>query len=254
MAAYEETNATVQQQLELTSEVVMNMWSKINALEVELSKTMAGQVHCGTFSPNRSGMANDAPPLIDAQVGQQLCQMPPLPTTPPRKKPRTRKNKLDSRAAIRKDTAPPAELVAVLADAAQVLDATAGIMDAKVTSTTAGTLATLTIRVLENSADEMRSVAAIAKSVILEAAARSENVYVLGYEATPFMESPSEDGFSGTLAVASNIFPTSFFCWETYTKASCPNGCSCKLRHPGRHEIQPMRVVIEQIRPFDGRS
>eukprot|EP00427_Karlodinium_veneficum_P025765 CAMPEP_0169109476 /NCGR_PEP_ID=MMETSP1015-20121227/25985_1 /TAXON_ID=342587 /ORGANISM="Karlodinium micrum, Strain CCMP2283" /LENGTH=273 /DNA_ID=CAMNT_0009171175 /DNA_START=62 /DNA_END=884 /DNA_ORIENTATION=- len=92
----------------------------------------------------------------------------------------------------------------VLKDAAEVLDSTPGVLDTRVCrSMFAGTLATLHIRMFQTAEGDSARIAAVAKASILEAAARSQRVYVFGYEATPFVDEALDVGFSGTLAIAS---------------------------------------------------
>lgn len=67
----------------------------------------------------------------------------------------------------------------------------------------------------------------IAKRVLLRACESSRNVYVLGYDAQPFAESPV--GFAASLGIMEDE-PTA--CWSSYSKGHCCRGRLCKWTHP----------------------
>lgn len=146
------------------------------------------------------------------------------------------------------DSSPPllgstlAEAGIVLIAAKRTLDSTPCVASTKVSTGAAGTIATLSVKMVRNSPPiDCSLAAAIAKSALLEAAVSSQSVYVLGYETIPFHDNGRGIGFSGTLAIVSCGSST---CWDTYQKGSCPRGSKCKWRHPGRDEVQPIRVVF----------
>jgi hypothetical protein len=228
---------TVQQQISATSQVVLDVWSKQNMLETSIVKDLVGNSPTSA-TPNARVGVSSLPETIP-------CREPKIPTSTTSELAFYTYNCLDVGASL------AAEHGLVLEDAAKVLDSTPGVLDTKVCRAMfAGTLATLHIRMFQNAEDDSVRIAAIAKASLLETAARSQRVYVLGYEATPFVDDTFDVGFSGTLAIASW---QDYTCWETFRWGYCPRGCTCRWQHPARHEIQPIRVIIDIIRPFDGR-
>lgn len=69
----------------------------------------------------------------------------------------------------------------------------------------------------------------IAKRVLLRACETSQNVYVLGYDAQPFVESPV--GFATSLGVMEDEQTA---CWSAYSRGHCCRGNYCKWTHPTR--------------------
>jgi len=236
---------TLEQQVTETSKVVLDMWSKLSTLETAVIKDLVG--------PS---------PIIDRLDDGVAPKEKTTPTlAPPSAEYPRRQGKLKS--PMRKhagaacfvpmyNNAPAyvKEHNDVLLAAAHAVDAASNVLDTKVSVAAAGTLATLTIRMLVNSEEDPIHVSAIAKAALLEAAASSTCVYVLGYEAYPFSDDACGTGFSGTLAINSC---EQFTCWEAYQTACCPRGASCRWRHPARNELQPIRVAIDCVRPFDGK-
>merc|ERR1740138_1400096 len=114
-------------------------------------------------------------------------------------------------------------------------------MDVDVHLGVAGTLATMTVTcmMLDKSAAIVAS-----KSALLEVAASSKSTYVLGYETKPFQDDADGSGFCCTLASMPVAWECSA-CWDTYTMGSCPRNRTCKWHHPGRTQLQPVRVVVQ---------
>jgi len=235
--------AAVQQQLDVMSLAVMDIWSKLSTLESELSQPkpveLDADVQCEKQDQTQAIWPSVLPSAIEPEnsgprVGRHLIKPVSKPTSP-------------TNADFAKLATQTSE---VLGAAAQILDSTPDVLGTTVSTGTAGTLATLSIRIVQKSHEDSIRVVAIAKAVLLEAAARSQCVYVLGYEAVPFVDNAEGTGFSGTLVIASG----QRCCWDTYQNGLCRRGQKCKWRHPGRHEIQPIQVVAHQVCPFDGQS
>lgn len=135
-----------------------------------------------------------------------------------------------------------AEVGIVLNAARLILESSPSVASVNISAGPAGTIANVSVKMVVNSPQiACASVAAIAKAALLESAASSKSVYVLGYESMPFHSDGHSIGFSSTLAVASCGSST---CWETFQKGCCPRGRKCKWQHPGRDEVQPIRVVF----------
>lgn len=98
---------------------------------------------------------------------------------------------------------------------------------------------TLTIK--PHGADEWQtdSLMTFAKEALLEAAANSRNIYVMGYCAPkPF--TMRAQGFQATLGAMENATAA---CWHYYKKGFCRHGDKCRTQHP---DIQvPVQVLIE---------
>lgn len=83
------------------------------------------------------------------------------------------------------------------------------------------------VEVLHPGAHALNEVLECAKANLLEAAGSSNDIYVMGYEATPFQTKP--DGFEATLGVMQD---ESQACWDSYTSGSCCRGVRCRWQHP----------------------
>lgn len=82
-----------------------------------------------------------------------------------------------------------------------------------------------------------------AQAALMDATARSQNVYMLGHGAQPFQE--HESGFRGTLS----IMPTSIqhkACWDVYQHGCCPRRQTCRWSHPSKLDMMEIHVTIEQ--------
>jgi len=222
------TEDAAQRQLEMMSQLVMDAWARLRALESAL--------------PN--GLPDD--PIGEAAIEIQLATR----KLEQRHTRRTRKGKsptlnVKSLLSGSGGAGPTGHAEALLTTAKGVLDATPGVVG---TTIMLGNVATLFIDLLPNSQETTRlSVSVISKSAILEAAKSTQIVYILGYEALPFQDNVSGTGYAGTIA----IMPPGKWnsaCWDTFMQGLCPRGAKCgakcKWWHPGRDEIQPLQVVF----------
>lgn len=105
----------------------------------------------------------------------------------------------------------------------------------------AGTLATISITLGSKTAQSVQCVVDASKAAMLELAASSVNTYVLGYEAEPFQESASDTGFFATIATMRD---ESSACWGLYQTGVCHRRRTCRWQHPGRNDLQPVRVLL----------
>lgn len=213
-----------QRQLEMMSQLVMDAWTRLRALESALPDGIPGEATIDTAMPVR-----------------KLEQ---------RRNWRKRKGKspmLNVKSCLcgSGDAGPSEHAEALLTTVKGILDATSGVAG---TTIVLGNVATLFVDLLPDSPELARlSVSVISKSAILEAAKSTDIVYILGYEALPFQDNVSGTGYAGTIA----IMPPGKWntaCWDTFTQGLCPRGAKCgaqcKWRHPGRAEIQPLQVVF----------
>jgi hypothetical protein len=127
----------------------------------------------------------------------------------------------------------------VLTTAKEWLMLVPGVASVDVNYGAEGTLSTITIQ-SEPKLSTIGGVVAASKNVLLDAAANSETVYVMGYEAEPFKNLTSSS--YATMLVAMPCARSA--CWDTYQFGCCPRGKSCKWQHPGKRDLQPVRVMV----------
>lgn len=129
----------------------------------------------------------------------------------------------------------------VLSSFKQLLKLAHGVADAQIESGKAGTLTTIAIT-SDASVASVSEIIAKAKLLLLESAANSQSVYVMGYEAEPFKDKSRSE------CVAMLAFmPVEWqraACWDIYQKGKCHRGKACKWQHPGKRQLQPIRIVV----------
>jgi len=245
------TEEAAQKQLEMMSQAVMEAWSKLQALEAKLMDS--GDTPASMFILD--GPANtvgEAATQIEQTTNQ--CQQHHLQlaasgsvgdaATKPQQTYTGKSSSPDVKGLFCSGVGAIGHAQTVLTSAKHVLDSTPGVVGTSIELATAGTMATLFVETSPSSQETARlSVKAISKAALLEAAASTQIVYILGYEATPFEDNVCGTGFAGTLAITPNS-RQSCACWDTFTKGLCPRGSKCKWWHPGRDEILPIQVVF----------
>jgi len=215
----EPSQTSTQQELEQMSQMVLEIWSKLRSVESSI------EAQCGESAAEAKSQVPQIPaPSEIKQLGQApACQ------------------KLVSNACPFVPSSGSSEVHSVLSKVGQALTSTHGVAYWDVNLGFAGTLATLTVRLDSNASKS--SVIAASKSALLEAAVSSQSTYVLGYEASPFQDDMSGSGFCAELAACPVAWECSA-CWDTYTMGFCSRKRNCKWQHPGRNELQPVRVVV----------
>jgi len=96
---------------------------------------------------------------------------------------------------------------------------------------------------------ELVKTLSIVRMALLDAAATSENTYVIGYARQPFLEI-GQSGFSAKLSSV----PTTqddMTCWDTYQKGFCPRPSTCCWCHPADSEIVKVIVMLSEVEPID---
>lgn len=240
-----------QEQLDKMSETVTQIWSTLRSLESELATQ--------DKPPCRADSAVTAYKDDRKEKQKQTISLQSMMNSDRSRVPlRSQFSKLNSQSELFRPTQSElyrprsfSEIVSVLASVRQVLASTPDVAAAEVIPGLMGALTTISIKLLPASRTTMPGsrkarqtcAAAIAQAALLEAANRSQHVYVLGYEAKPFEDNPHGTGFSATLAVASAEWEATA-CWDTFQKGFCPRGSACRWHHPGREEIQPIRVTF----------
>jgi hypothetical protein len=120
-------------------------------------------------------------------------------------------------------------------------------------STTDGPTATIVAEIAPGACGvdtEALNAAALAgaKSALLEAAASSSCVYIMGYLVEPFQEHGVESGVKAGFTAHLGFVPASEesrACWDTYQKGFCPRLATCRWCHP--HQTDLVKVVVELI-------
>jgi hypothetical protein len=83
----------------------------------------------------------------------------------------------------------------------------------------------------------------LAKQALLDAAEKSQNVYILGYKKSPFESKVAGLGFSVQLAIVEDETSA---CWDLLETGTCHRGCSCRWQHPTWQ--MPLTVLIKSSR------
>lgn len=150
--------------------------------------------------------------------------------------------RLDGKAALFKPACKSCSHAhGVLASVKHTLMLLPGVIDVELQSGAEGTLTTISIQ-LDPEVSRVESVIEASKHVLLQAADNSETTYIMGYEAEPFKDM-NEFTFATMLAACPTTWQRSA-CWETYQQGLCPRGKACKWQHPGKRELQPVRVTV----------
>jgi hypothetical protein len=85
----------------------------------------------------------------------------------------------------------------------------------------------------------------IVQTALLDAAKHSEDTYVIGYNATPFMQL----GWSGFSAQLGSVPATQAdaTCWDTYQRGYCPRRSTCRWCHPQDKEVIKLVVMLQEV-------
>jgi len=89
--------------------------------------------------------------------------------------------------------------------------------------------------------DILMGVSALAKSTLLDAAAASQNTYIVGYLETPFY-AVGENAFRATVA---KVPDSDSACWDFYQKGFCPRPSSCRWCHPSAADLMTVWVNLK---------
>jgi len=81
---------------------------------------------------------------------------------------------------------------------------------------------------------------ALAQAHLLSAAAKSQNIYIMGYCLRPFM--PQSWGFAARLGA---MMDENQACWGLFQKGYCTRGCACQWQHPQQQAI--VRVEFQTV-------
>lgn len=208
-----------QEQLDVMSQKVMDLWSRLRSIESSLAASREDIV-----DPTEAGPAPEAPKAMEQSSMKQTGA---------------------SSAHAHIQSRVPAEVQSVLASARGILTRIPGVTSVDVNLGTPGTLSTITVNLNSCSSKPslVASVLSTAKSALLDLAASSQSTYVLGYEARPFQDESNGNGFATVLASMPPEWECSA-CWDVYQKGICCRRKTCKWQHPGRNQLQPLRIVV----------
>merc|ERR1719201_2524707 len=82
---------------------------------------------------------------------------------------------------------------------------------------------------------DVQKTMSIVKMALLDAAANSEQTYVMGYQAQPFQDLGTS-GFSVKLATVTEM-QADVMCWDQIEKGCCPRRSHCRWCHLADNEI-----------------
>jgi len=135
--------------------------------------------------------------------------------------------------------APDPETSMIINDTQEVLRSICGITDVEVID---GGMSGTTMLVAKAGCglEDVRQVLTFAQETLLSSAERSENTYILGYNARPFHNLDSSS-FSATI-VRVPIGHQDTACWDTYENGTCPRCKNCRWDHPSDTDM--MRVIV----------
>lgn len=220
------TQEAAQQQLDQMSEKVMDLWSKLRSIESSLLANSEDVV-----DPAAAGASSPTLPSPPAEAEKETVETPATSTT-------QQSTSISARRV-------PTEVQSLLASAKSILMRIPGVVGVGVNMGAVGTLTTITVRLQPASLKSLllQCVVTTLKSALLDLAANSQSIYVLGYEVQPFQDEASGKGFATVLASMPPAWECSA-CWDLYSKGACQRRKTCKWQHPGRNELQPLRVVV----------
>jgi len=90
------------------------------------------------------------------------------------------------------------------------------------------------------------------KKTLLDAAAKSQNTYVMGYSTKSFKDT-GKAGFTAKLgSVPAAQRDTT--CWDTYLKGFCPRKSTCRWCHPSDSDLMNIVVMLKEYEPMYSRS
>jgi len=140
--------------------------------------------------------------------------------------------------------------VATVIDAAKLsLMSCEHIMRVKVTEEGAsGTCVVAEICDLDSQAFLAHEILSMTQAALLQAAANSQSVYILGYATVPFAEFQEIDhvGFKATVGTVQTHQQTTA-CWDTFQKGFCPRRATCRWCHPSESELVPLSVIVKKF-------
>jgi len=79
----------------------------------------------------------------------------------------------------------------------------------------------------------------LAKNLLFSATSNSNNVYIMGYSAKPFVEKSQ-----GFVTVLGAMQDESKACWDFYSKGACSRSCECRWEHA--ECLMPINIVIKE--------
>lgn len=88
-----------------------------------------------------------------------------------------------------------------------------------------------------------RDVRTLAKNAFLEAAEKSQQVFILGYGVEPFVED-RHDGFTATIGSVP-VDRQHAICWDFWQKGFCQRLSTCRWCHPGSSDLMDVKFVFE---------
>jgi len=140
----------------------------------------------------------------------------------------------------------PAEISTVINSAKHALMASPHIVNVKVTEGALGQNTTIVAEVNSSAGPYgSRETLNSAKAALLNAAARSQMTYVIGWGTVPFQDLGGDSGFKGLIGSVPMTMQDSV-CWDTFQKGYCPRRTLCRWCHPLETDVAPFRVILKR--------
>jgi len=95
---------------------------------------------------------------------------------------------------------------------------------------------------------ELVKALSVVKMALLDAAAKSTETYILGYEKNPFIDhlATGPAGFNTKLG-AVPAMQEDTTCWDTYQKGYCPRQSTCRWCHPCESDFANVVVILNEL-------
>jgi hypothetical protein len=134
---------------------------------------------------------------------------------------------------------PPSEVKTLISHAEQAFRSVREVVDVQVQSGGMGGT-TMIDAEFQGVAPDASLIFPLVKDAVLNAAAHSENTYVMGYNARPFNDLDALS-FSMNIGCVPHAHQNTA-CWDTYENGICPRKCNCRWDHPAALDM--MRVIV----------
>lgn len=161
--------------------------------------------------------------------------------------PKTR-TKLQSKARMFESVMSlPRDMNCVLTAAHAALASSPGVFNVKTSDARLGGTTTIIGSYARGSLQvfELVKTLSIVKMMLLDAAANSENTYVMGYQEQPFTQI-GQEGFSCKLASVPAL-QEKMTCWDTFQKGYCPRPRTCRWCHPSEEGMAKVIVMLNEV-------
>jgi hypothetical protein len=141
----------------------------------------------------------------------------------------------------------PRDMKSVVAAAHASLSASPCILSARVKEGALGTPTTIVGTCPKGTLGsyDVQKTLSVVKMALLDAAANSENTYVIGYQVKPF-EDMGISGFTLKLGSVPDA-QADGTCWDSYQKGFCPRRSTCRWCHPTEKDFAQVIITLKEV-------